>query len=521
MDYAIKDTTLTAIADAIRGCVGEYSYLDAPTSQPYEISLDTREIESFKSVGNRYYYLPSIDIREIFKDRYDEIKQLYYEVSYTASVGDYTEAQFTILFDECVEPDKTYNTRGLGVSATSPIENVVTGLITINKTAPYRRFGAYIKNTFNQSYYLVAHLKLWACDAYGRFIELKYLTPLEMVDEINGLDAIPSSAFTIGGDCAYRFAYNGWNWFIDTVGDKITTNDITSIKYMFYYNQALKKIPFELNCSNSNYGLESVFQYCKALKTLPIINNVQFGTSSSGTLYNFCADSGIEEIPEGYGDNWNWDGLHNNTYQNAVSNVLPSAIRKIYPGFLKQLWTKSYNNQYVPSTFTTLKELIGYPVPQITATSNMYSKYKKYYSIKRFVFDTDNGVPYVVNWKSQTLNLSNNSSNMAFGYTNGDGNINTLDSSKRITNDASYQALKDDEEAWTSLADYSFYNHDSAVETINSLPDTSAYIATNGGTNTIQFTGVAGAKTDGGAINTLTEEEIAVATAKGWTVSLV
>jgi hypothetical protein len=67
---------------------------------------------------------------------------------------------------------------------------------------------------------------------------------------------------------------------------------------------------------------------------------------------------------------------------------------------------------------------------------------------------------------------------------------------------------------------YCRYNHDSAVNTINSLPDTSAYLAEKGGTNTIKFRGTLGSKTDGGAINTLTEEEIAVATAKGWTVTL-
>jgi hypothetical protein len=67
---------------------------------------------------------------------------------------------------------------------------------------------------------------------------------------------------------------------------------------------------------------------------------------------------------------------------------------------------------------------------------------------------------------------------------------------------------------------YSRYNHDSAVRTINSLPDASAYLATTSGTNTIKFRGEAGSSTDGGAINTLTAEEIAVATAKGWTVSL-
>lgn len=66
----------------------------------------------------------------------------------------------------------------------------------------------------------------------------------------------------------------------------------------------------------------------------------------------------------------------------------------------------------------------------------------------------------------------------------------------------------------------SVYNHDSAVETINSLPDTSAYLASAGGTNTIKFKGASGSATAGGAINTLTEAEIAVATAKGWTVTL-
>lgn len=65
----------------------------------------------------------------------------------------------------------------------------------------------------------------------------------------------------------------------------------------------------------------------------------------------------------------------------------------------------------------------------------------------------------------------------------------------------------------------SVYNHDSAVETINSLPDTSAFLAEVGGTNTIQFYSNQGANTEGGAIGNLTVEEIAVAAAKGWTVA--
>ena len=91
-----------------------------------------------------------------------------------------------------------------------------------------------------------------------------------------------------------------------------------------------------------------------------------------------------------------------------------------------------------------------------------------------------------------------------------------ITSAKKVTDATSYNLLKDDPDWYTLDVNYSRYNHDSAVNTINTLPDTHAT-----GTNTIQFKGQAGALTDGGAINTLTAEEIAVATAKGWTVTFV
>ena len=127
----------------------------------------------------------------------------------------------------------------------------------------------------------------------------------------------------------------------------------------------------------------------------------------------------------------------------------------------------------------------------------------------------DENTPYTRNWTSQTIDFNNihagysydQSNQLRYGFTE----------ETRITDDASYQLLKDNPDSWTTDPAYSRYNHDSAVRTINSLPDCSA----SGGTNTIKFNGAAGSATDGGAINTLTEEEIAVATAKGWTVSLV
>jgi hypothetical protein len=124
-----------------------------------------------------------------------------------------------------------------------------------------------------------------------------------------------------------------------------------------------------------------------------------------------------------------------------------------------------------------------------------------------------------MNWTKQTIDLSyrvgyieKNSYYLSYllNYNSG------ITADKEVKDDATYQALKNDPDWFTKDLAYSRYNHDSAVNTINSLPDCSAK-----GGNTIKFKGAAGSKTDGGAINTLTAEEIAVATAKGWTVSLV
>ena len=165
---------------------------------------------------------------------------------------------------------------------------------------------------------------------------------------------------------------------------------------------------------------------------------------------------------------------------------------------------------------------MGLPIPYTaTWTSNAFNYTFQYcHRLKNTTFAMPNGQPYVMKWKGQTIDLSyyvGNSpgSSEILNYNSG------ITADKWVKDDATYQALKNDPDWFTTNVAYSRYNHDSAVATINSLPDTSAYLASAGGTNTIKFKGAAGSATDGGAINTLTETEIAVATAKGWTVSLV
>ena len=123
--------------------------------------------------------------------------------------------------------------------------------------------------------------------------------------------------------------------------------------------------------------------------------------------------------------------------------------------------------------------------------------------LKRFTFASYNGT---VNWDGFVLTIS---------YSVGYGNWQQdLPAAKEITDDASYALLKNDPDAWTRSPNYSRYNHDSAVETINSLPEME-----DGYTCSIKFDPDSGTKTDGGKVGNLTSAEIAVATSKGWTVA--
>lgn len=101
---------------------------------------------------------------------------------------------------------------------------------------------------------------------------------------------------------------------------------------------------------------------------------------------------------------------------------------------------------------------------------------------------------------------------------------NAIASENKVRDIDGYNAHKDDYYYWAYKPEWSRYNHDRAVETINSLPDTLTgcrRVASLGAdftpNNTIKFLGTSGSGY-GKAISGLTEAEIAVATAKGWQV---
>ena len=334
---------------------------------------------------------------------------------------------------------------------------------------------------------------------------------------------IPSEAFSISGDCKYRFANKGWDWFIENYGSQITTSNITDADHIFSYSK-VEAIPFTINLSTSGCECKNMFDNCMSLKTLPEVSGKPTQFSS---IFYHCHN--IRQIPDSWG-NLDFSKIATISYAN-ISSIFGYcfSLRQIPASLLSNLHNDKANGAYYKlyyrgfSYCCSLDEILNIPVDGATITSNMFgSTFERCNRSKNIIFATNNGTPYTANWKTQTIDLTR-----AVGYNFGSEqkyilNYNSgITSDKQVTDDTTYQALKDDPDWWTTNKNYSRYNHDSAVATINSLPDTSAYLATAGGTNTIKFDGNSGSATDGGAINTLTEEEIAVATAKGWTVTLV
>ena len=355
-------------------------------------------------------------------------------------------------------------------------------------------------------------------------------TPMELANKIANemplaKDAIPNSAKRIIGDCRYRFGLGAWVWLIEQCGEEITTEGISNCSYMFGDCGTLIKIPFDINLT-TNYPsilLDNMFDGCYNLTGLPKIIGKPVSMRS---LFSNCRK--LEYIPEEFYKDINWGSFDNNSASGQKNNMFVNcfSLRSVPSELLKHnVRNPNVYNSYLYGSFSrcyTLDELRDLPLSFIVngwTYNGFMSTFQDCYRLKAVTFELNEGQPLVLKLKNQTIALN---SHVGYASSSTDITKNTyLTADKEVTDDATYQALKNDPDWFTSKIEYSRYNHDSAVETINSLPDTSAYLAANGGTNTITFRGGAGSLTDGGAINTLTEAEIAVAAAKGWTVSLV
>ena len=341
------------------------------------------------------------------------------------------------------------------------------------------------------------------------------------------VDVIPEGVptdeeLTISGDCSYRFYGDDWNWFLEKYKDRLIFNNITNAAYMFDRSPSIESLDFDIILDDSQSYIKAInmFSNCDNLKNIRKIVNLK--GREMGSMFYGCYR--LRYLPQF--ENFSFIDYDYAQLESFFNHC--RSLRSIPEEFLKKLSTSKGNQTYNSlgyNSFTgchSLDEIKGINIRSRNVTSNLFSNTFDYCSrVKNIIFaKEDNGSPYTATWKNQYINLS-----VYIGYSNRDdfiiGYNSGITSDKKVIDDTTYQALKNDPDWYTLKKEYSRYNHDSAVATINSLPDTSAYLAEKGGTNTIKFIGDAGSATDGGAINTLTEEEIAVATAKGWTITFV
>lgn len=349
------------------------------------------------------------------------------------------------------------------------------------------------------------------------------------------LDAMPTAiaALSTGGgdmepivltgDMTYFNCYDCWTWFIEKYGDKITTNKINKTENMFNWSDQIKEIPFEINMDNSSAAQGSnMFQGCNKLEYIAPINNAYFSTC--GKLFNGCYK--LRNLPVMEGFKVRGDSTCNGVFYNCYS------LRNIPTSILKEIRnekaTSSYSSQFdnMITNCYALDEIKGINPTTGTFTSNVFSNTFNYcYHLKGITFLTqEDGTPYTAQWKNQTIDLSKYVG--WAGYSSAHKDITTNHNSgitedKEVgINKGSYADLKDDPDWWSREYAFSRFGHNAAVELINSLPDTEAYLtAEKASNNIVKFYSNAGYAIDGGSVSDLTEEEVAVAAAKGWSIA--
>ena len=490
--YTIQGETLTALANAVRSKVGETKIV----YKDEYVQEFAFEHPSGKGNGGSYAVYGVGD------------NWVWNETGFTTmKITTNIDTDGALNIRPFYEENKEFDT----VAASGEAEHTVSG------------FSGYVKLLFQSAYYtsyIEGSITISLYDADGNILTcfpvevVNTLTPGQMADAVSSLIEPPSgSDFLVTGKCRNRFAYNGWNWFLDKYKDFMATSDITDAFGMFHSCDEMEEIPLELNI----YGdMIEMFYGCTNLKSIGDFVDCKF-TQTREMFYN-C--SNLRYLPNFVNPTF---APSSNYCRGMFSGCY--SLREVPEEWLKGFTTTStttYLAHPVNNGFNmcnVLDEVRGVPVGTGTCTANLFrSTFYNCNRLKNVIFTTqEDGTPYTAKWSNQTIDLSTNigyASNESWmtGYNTG------ITSDKKVSDDTTYQALKDDPDWYTLDVAYSRYNHDSAVATINSLPDTSA---TSNSTNVIKFKGEAGSATDGGAINTLTEEEIAVATAKGWTVTLV
>lgn len=288
---------------------------------------------------------------------------------------------------------------------------------------------------------------------------------------------IPETAFALSGRCD-NWDYEGkWDWFCELYGSKIKcSNYITSASGMFYGTE-LKSIPFDIILGGNGIYHDCSKMFMTAGNLSSVSGLIIHRPNNLSYMFYNCSNLKTIDWYIGTTSYINYDSISGDFeymfYNCEKLTSLPSLSGLYCYGTGKNLLNG--NAFYGCNALTAIRGLDIGDYPDRDVNYCGVRPFATCYALEELTF-TSRGASDLSN---QTLNITGK-----VGYSS---DINT-----------------------------SKYNRTSAVNTINSLPDLSL-----GSNNIINFNGNSGLSTEGGAISTMTEEEVAVAVAKGWTVSYV
>lgn len=352
------------------------------------------------------------------------------------------------------------------------------------------------------------------------------LTPGQMVEVLNNYDLsrmIPDSALTITGSCSYKFAYGTWDWFLNQMGNKITTYDISSTDYMFAWSTGITRVPFTINMKPSKNALNHMFITTNKLMEVPMILGVQ--PEKLDNMFSGC--NNLRNFPGGFAEDWDWSYLDNSTsgYTGSMNNMFYNCYKlRTIPQVLlshgNPYWTYTYaltnRSFYGCHSLESLTDVfIPYKASLKGSYANAFSDVVTNCShLKRFTLMTDNDSnPYEVAWSNQTIDLT------TVGYfksTSDVTNAGFKDTTKITDEGTWYEYFNSiNPNRWTNDVAYSVFGASAAKELFATLPNTS------GTSCAVKLNSNATSAIPGEAMSSLTEEDIAVATAKGWTITFV
>ena len=177
-----------------------------------------------------------------------------------------------------------------------------------------------------------------------------------------------------------------------------------------FLGSKVDSIPFSINLSNNlsnGIRMNSVFYTCPNLTELPYIEN-----AIPISMQYFSGENSIQQVPENYFDNWNWNVMKNITSPyDGYGNYLFYGCRKLRK--LPLAWLANMN----PNAFSTyayfygsfgecsvLDELLELPIPYTGVwTYNAFSGFcDNTYRIKNITFASTGAKQ----WKNQDINIS-------------------------------------------------------------------------------------------------------------------